>query len=582
MAKDQLPSLSQPKLEIVDSKPAETEIFRVLVRKGNRGTISPVGRSGKSEYEFNTLPRRIHGVWKGVPLNECVGGNCESIKSLTPERWATVALEDTQVFNIERDGSYLGFVQYVPLKAKDGIYASVDFGAPILRNKILVRDPDGNPITRTFYEVWLESAVKHKPNEWSGFIVGESDAINNAGVLGEVRESASFLAGRYLGKPTETLQHIDPMASKIVAIAPKSEHAAMYGGNMIADALVPDARAVTVLNSEAIKSENDFRRNPKKFRDFLENASFEEKMLWLSVAKERASSDPLAKTYRDFLNANDVDHLGQFHYLNGLIARYPDKLMPTAKEFGRISELWQLTILGLIGSKDELKKLSKQERELLKVASLSNEGAVRVVALGLREARSFSKPSKKELQEADHILSAELRSDPDSKIIWNESLKKELWEKKYPKSQQEFLNLAEKNKPYWRELTNGLHRAVSDARTDEAFIKKVFALMDSNVELRKYFIKRLGWDLIKPDALQNPTAVRRLGELAQSQPQLFDELGRAAIGEDQLKKESITNAMETLRSQKPPLLESLNNRRVEILARIRKKLATLGVCEVAP
>lgn len=50
----------------------------------------------KKIISFRPIPRRIHGIWKGLPLKECVGGG--SCAGTTPERWATIALKDSEIY----------------------------------------------------------------------------------------------------------------------------------------------------------------------------------------------------------------------------------------------------------------------------------------------------------------------------------------------------------------------------------------------------------------------------------------------------------------------------------------------------
>ena len=99
---------------------AREDVFPIAMRTTNRGRRVPVGRNAVSVYGFEPIPRRIHGLWKGVPLGECVGGSCDSLAHTTPERWATVALAHAELYHVEVSGGYRGFVQVVPITRAGG------------------------------------------------------------------------------------------------------------------------------------------------------------------------------------------------------------------------------------------------------------------------------------------------------------------------------------------------------------------------------------------------------------------------------------------------------------------------------
>lgn len=175
---------------------SNTHIFKIK-KVQTRKRLVKVAGSGESVIESKPVPRRFHGLWKGFPIKECVGGGeaCE----LTPRRWGTAAIKDAQVYYLEKDGSHLGFVQLVPIERGGKTYASIDLGAPVLRQKTFTRDPEtGTPIASTLAEVWIEKKSASLPKNWEGIVQSESDAIGNAGVLDTVRGSDAYIFGKKL------------------------------------------------------------------------------------------------------------------------------------------------------------------------------------------------------------------------------------------------------------------------------------------------------------------------------------------------------------------------------------------------
>ncbi|MBA2404794.1 MAG: hypothetical protein H0V66_08485 [Bdellovibrionales bacterium] len=220
----------------------DKKIFPETMRTLRNGKQVAVGGGGMVKYDFVAAPRRFHGIWKGIPLGECVGGNCKSLESLTPERWATSALKDSHHLMLEKDGSYLGFVEAIPGKVNDKTYASVSFGSPDLRKRIFVSDPiTGERISSTLYDQWLRQSISSKPASWEGFVLSNTNDINNAGVLETVRNSHSYGFGKQILKSDAKFVHLDPLVPDIVKFSPKDGYAKNYGGYMITDATTTNA-----------------------------------------------------------------------------------------------------------------------------------------------------------------------------------------------------------------------------------------------------------------------------------------------------------------------------------------------------
>jgi hypothetical protein len=243
------------------------EIFPIQYIVSNHGKKIPAG-SSDGKFIFKPVPRRLHGIWKGVPLGECVGGRCGYESSLTPERWATVALKDSQLHYVERGGGYLGFVEAVPGKVGDKTYATVSFGAPQMKYKILVKDSTtGKLVQTTLYSEWLTQADAKKPKDWNGFVVSKSGAINNAGVLQTVWNSTSYRLGMDVDQSGKLrFEHLDPMAADLIKAGHNRGHAEVYGGNMILDATTKQAREDQTLTLLTTVSESQIQNS-----DFVKN-----------------------------------------------------------------------------------------------------------------------------------------------------------------------------------------------------------------------------------------------------------------------------------------------------------------------
>jgi hypothetical protein len=712
LARTEVPIIEKPPLKVVDGKPEENDLFRVRTRMGNKGTLYAVGSAGNSEYEFAPLPRRFHGVWKGIPLNECVGGNCSSLDSLTPERWATIALKDSRIYNIERDGSYLGFVQCVPLKLGDKVYASVDFGAPILRNKISTKGADGSTETRHFFEVWLEKASKDKPATWDGFIVGSSEAINNAGVVRDVRGSGSYTFGQRLSEPASELKHLDSMGEKIPTVIPREGYAEGYGGNMIADALVPDAGPLTVLDPLGSEKEAYFRAHPDEFITALKKASPEQKLLWLkyvdshrdselnkafqkflsqpgnqsqllaklpSVSKEEANLiirrldelggnktglaqamykrlvtnnsseregldflmwlkeqktsfkglpefskvaekwvDVFEKEKDGFGKSLPSDFLSLFHgenaprispklYLrlhqmdggridmplgtmgpsqysesykkfedmktyvaamrkqgllktqrNRLLTELgeenteaenlafnavlwaPKELLPTPEEFVKLPKEVQVRIISVIDYHGGQGRILRQEDELLKIASQSDNIEARIKALGVRTQYSQYKPTAVEYAKADVLLSQKLKSGEKDLLLRKDGrlASLTLGQKEFSRTTQSFLEIAKTDMAAGERVAKILYQKIASPEVTESFVKDAISFVDKSPTLREKYLKPLSVRMVDPDGLNKgglkrspgaETSLSRIRALKRENPALYSEVRTNAV-----------------------------------------------------
>lgn len=242
----------------------DDKLFPFETRVSHRGKESLTGGARSVEFRFQPLPRRLHGIWKGAPLGDCVGGDLRwGVESTTPERWATVALPGTQLHHVERvvdseseSGSerseFVGFVQAVPMRDRltGEIVASLDLMCPVIFRKALVGDAGGPSTVMSVFDLCLKELVRQKPDEWKGYAVSDSEALNHDGVLSQLRRSPQFLFGSK--RPAKRFEHLDGLAGEIVRNSVRRGQGRVYGGNMIFDGSVADARNLTVLDPDVV------------------------------------------------------------------------------------------------------------------------------------------------------------------------------------------------------------------------------------------------------------------------------------------------------------------------------------------
>lgn len=225
-------------------------IFPQKFLPGRDGKMIPADAGSAGAWDFIPAPRRFHAFFKGIYFGECVGGSSrpEYLTSLTPERWASVILKDTQFHYIEKGGIFQGWVQAVPITQNGQAFASVDFASYSFKQSIIDRNKEGDLYSTSMLSGWLKQAMLHKPKQWKGFIASQSIAINNGGALPTVRISPAFLLGERYDPKTHPFAHADPNTVNILTkIIPRVSYAKNYGGSMIFDAAVPDAGVLTEL-----------------------------------------------------------------------------------------------------------------------------------------------------------------------------------------------------------------------------------------------------------------------------------------------------------------------------------------------
>lgn len=213
----------------------------------NQGSQILLGSVPTGSYVFRPLSRRFHGIWKGISFKECIGGSCEKNKRPHLERILTVILKGTQILHLEINGNYHGFIQMVPIQKQGRKYASVDFSAFPLRNWVTVKNREtGKAQTVMLFDLWLQDAIRTKPKEWEGFVVGSGRVVNNANVIEAVHHSIAFVLGKNLG-PADSFETGDPWQELIPDLQSRHGDARDIGGRMVFDAAMRGQGDLTLL-----------------------------------------------------------------------------------------------------------------------------------------------------------------------------------------------------------------------------------------------------------------------------------------------------------------------------------------------
>jgi hypothetical protein len=224
-----------PRLVVEDGKAARTKFFtvktkEVTVRDQSGKVIStkliPEGTRGGG-LEFKPIPRRFHGAFKGIELGECVaGGSC---KTVSIERWGTSALEGSQHYYVENGHTYKGWVSLYPGEVQGKKVSNIEFGANVLEQM-----QPHNGKTYPLYEHTIDKLKERLPPGTTGFLVGDSNAIDNAGVISKVQKSLSYQVG---DKVATRFEHKDQSTlNLIIKERARQNQSTMYAGNGIIDA----------------------------------------------------------------------------------------------------------------------------------------------------------------------------------------------------------------------------------------------------------------------------------------------------------------------------------------------------------
>ena len=246
------------------------------------GKSIEIGSMGDSFFDFKRLPRKFHGIFKSVRIRECMGGDYEQLSMLSPERWASGAIQNAEIQYIEENGSFDGFVEVIPGHINGHTYGSVDFGSTALRKNVLSIDGEGKISKRTLASLWIEKVTQSQSSHWEGIVMSNVFAFTNSGVIFDVFSSFHYLKGkRFEVAPFQFNYNHDKIANSLlwnIRFKPKYFNK-NYGGNWITDATVSPrkSRILTILEPEYKATDSDYEKamkllNSKNSRD-LEQAA---------------------------------------------------------------------------------------------------------------------------------------------------------------------------------------------------------------------------------------------------------------------------------------------------------------------
>lgn len=194
-----LDDLRQKKFNLPDfpATPVITEQIKKLLP--TRGQVEKEFSSGAGKdqatisWGFEPV-RPFHGIFRGIELEECVGGKC--VKALQINRWGLPAIQGNQLFYVEKDGKFRGYVHEIPIThpKQDGkVYGSIDILAYDFTKRVKLKGVDAKPSSPddpTLFDAWYREAMKRKPKEWSGLAMSDGYTVNNA----NTRDSGLFSA----------------------------------------------------------------------------------------------------------------------------------------------------------------------------------------------------------------------------------------------------------------------------------------------------------------------------------------------------------------------------------------------------
>lgn len=221
-----------------------------------RMTRASLSDRSAGTYNFVPFARRFHGIWKGLKTKECVGGSVGYPTDASPRRWATIALQDTQLHAVEKDGKYLGFIHVVPVQTnpKNPVYGSFDVGSPAFGRDVI------DPTTKTresLFSAWVTAYRKRMPKSWKGLVLSESTAFHNSGVMPEVHESNYVRYGKPMPGSYSAKDH--KMEGKIVE-STDEPLGSIASGKMIYDAADDEGGKLRLVEPLALSELKDSKK----------------------------------------------------------------------------------------------------------------------------------------------------------------------------------------------------------------------------------------------------------------------------------------------------------------------------------
>jgi len=245
------------------------DLFPIALSKNKNDNLVPAEPMQSVTYRFTPFKKRIHAVWKGIWIKECVAGGDERP---TPRRWATALLDSVYNYAVEKNKGFVGFIQELGMRRKgsQSTYYSIEFGVPNLKESIMVMGDRKIPQKVNMLEKWMQAAPKSHV-----YIKGRNDsAIDNAGVLSTLRNLNYWNFRKEVGT-TADYQLLDQgFADLIVDLSVKNDFEPnyKYGDAIISDATLGSSGTLAaVVHVEWTKStlEKYLRKKIKNSRAYF-------------------------------------------------------------------------------------------------------------------------------------------------------------------------------------------------------------------------------------------------------------------------------------------------------------------------
>jgi|GEM_PF-6640907 len=220
---------------------ANQTMFPPSKRATMRGkTINVQTAAPFSKYELRPPPRRFHGIMKGYfGGRECIGGTM--CMYTVPARWGNIAMEDSKLWFVYRDGLPTGYVQAVPVESTSpkGTYATLDLKSDDLFNPFISKTKEGEVVNETVLGPVLRHLQNSKPKTWKGFVLGHTGSIS---ATSSHHENPAYYLGDHFSKD---FNWTDPKT--VQALEVNSLPNQYFRGGIVTDATVYDQSYLRVL-----------------------------------------------------------------------------------------------------------------------------------------------------------------------------------------------------------------------------------------------------------------------------------------------------------------------------------------------
>lgn len=213
----------------------------------------PMGYSKTATFTTRRI-RPFHGVWVGVTLADCVGGDPDSLSKLSARRWTASCIQGAHTFAFEQNGKYVGFINSIPFMGTNGkIYGSFELAIPNIGRQVIVARSSGkldeNNYTKypiLLFDLWFPQYLKTLPKEWDGIIISDSVLCDLVQIKDVIRGSPHFISAKIIGT-SKDFKLIDPISKKIVAFD-RNPAINEYGLGLILDLSLVDSRNIYQFN----------------------------------------------------------------------------------------------------------------------------------------------------------------------------------------------------------------------------------------------------------------------------------------------------------------------------------------------